>query len=848
MNILNRLTLKNLKMNKKRTVVTIVGIILSCALICGITTLIASFQQFFVEQAKITYGDYHVMLKNMSIDSQKKVKSNAKVEKFGTMKSLGFAELKESKNEYKPYLNIVGFDEKMFNIYKLTIDEGRLPENENEVVISNHIKNNGSVDYKVGDVLNLKIGDRYYKNEKIKENKFLDINETFQANEEKQYKIVGIIDRPNLEDYDAAGYTIITYADDNSTKLKTEETINIALTMKDPSQVYDFVEKIDESAKYSAKYNRDLLLYQGASDNGNVMNFMYGIGIFLILVIMFASISVIRNSFNISIIERLKQFGMLASTGATSKQIKKSVLFEGAIIGTIAIPIGVIAGVVGIGITLVFVNDLFKNLGSIANLHVVISVPAIIIAIVFVILTILLSVIWPARRASKISPMEAIVSSKDINIKGKEIKVSKLSKKIFGIEGEIALKNLKRSRKKYRTTVFSIVVSIVIFITFSSFVTYGLKAGDTKYIEKKYNMIINYNADKSEDVNEIKNKILELDGINDYAVLRSDFVFLDESYINEKYKTMFPERIETYNEDEIKGMSIYIYSLGDEAYNKYIKSIGGKIADYKDKGILINKNVVNHEGKMYETVSINKGVGDKIRINTNYKVPEEGFDLEIAKITDILPINEDEYKTSGGYIIVSDEVMDRIYGSNNNEDNKYLSMYLDVKNANTFEENVKKITPDLKNSVTNLDASMQRDNSIVMIVSIFFYGFIVVISLIGITNIFNTVTTNMALRSVEFAVFRSIGMTSKEFKKMINYESIFYGIKSLLIGLPVGIIMSYVVRFIFENIISTSFVFPLEAVIISIIFVFLIIFVTMGYSAGKIKKQNIIETIRNENI
>ena len=136
-------------------------------------------------------------------------------------------------------------------------------------------------------------------------------------------------------------------------------------------------------------------------------------------------------------------------------------------------------------------------------------------------------------------------------------------------------------------------------------------------------------------------------------------------------------------------------------------------------------------------------------------------------------------------------------------------------------------------------------------ISIFLYGFIAVITLIGVTNIFNTITTNMNLRSKEFAMLKSIGMTKKEFNKMINLESIFYGIKSLIIGITLGLGLSYWIYTIVKDNGATErikFIFPTYSIIISIVFIMVIVGIIMKYSLNKINKQNIIETIRNDNI
>ena len=135
----------------------------------------------------------------------------------------------------------------------------------------------------------------------------------------------------------------------------------------------------------------------------------------------------------------------------------------------------------------------------------------------------------------------------------------------------------------------------------------------------------------------------------------------------------------------------------------------------------------------------------------------------------------------------------------------------------------------------------------ILVIKIFLYGFISVITLIGVTNIFNTITSNMELRQKEFAMLKSVGMTKKEFNRMINLETVFYGTKSLIYGITLGMIGTYFIYRAFKNNITT-FAFPGIAIAISVVAVFILIFVIMKYSVRKINKQNTIETIRKENI
>ena len=174
---------------------------------------------------------------------------------------------------------------------------------------------------------------------------------------------------------------------------------------------------------------------------------------------------------------------------------------------------------------------------------------------------------------------------------------------------------------------------------------------------------------------------------------------------------------------------------------------------------------------------------------------------------------------------------------------------IDSTNPDKLQDDVEKLLKDSKYNIYNLDKEENMLQSYYTLMAIFLYGFITVIALIGVTSIFNTITTNVELRSREFAMLKSIGMTKKEFNRMIRLESLFYGTKSLIIGIPIGILISYFIYNIFGGMnLIIKYTLPIKGIIISILVVFILITVIMKYSVNKINKQNIIETIRNENI
>lgn len=160
MNVINRLTLNSLKINKTRTIVTIIGVILSAAMITGVTTFISSLQSFLIRAIIAENGDWHAAVVNATLNDFNTIKNSRDINSYTTMVSKGYARLEGSKNQYKPYLYLLEFDKSTFKAFTVKLMDGRLPENPNEIVIPNHIYSNGGVKHKIGDSITLNLGVR----------------------------------------------------------------------------------------------------------------------------------------------------------------------------------------------------------------------------------------------------------------------------------------------------------------------------------------------------------------------------------------------------------------------------------------------------------------------------------------------------------------------------------------------------------------------------------------------------------------------------------------------------------------------------------------------------------------
>ena len=893
MNLLKKLTNKNLQLNKKRTIVTIIGIMLSVGLITALATMFVSLYKSIINYETSLKGDFHISFKEVPNEDLKYFKENRYIDEYHLIESIGYAKLEESKNESKPYLYVTAFTKDSLDSLAVNLIEGRLPENEHEILISNHLKTNGRVDYHIGETLKLNIGKRvldgYELNqtnpygEPFKETESeTTIQEELIDTKEYTYKIVGIIERPSnyIEEYTAPGYTCITLNEKPTGKIDVYVRLNKE-GIKKPDKAIAGILGIDEtifSKYYNGTYSEDeweeiteemdkskynigyynqylVMLEKGIFKERTFQNLGIVAGI-VCLIIIVTSVFCIKNSFDISISEKTKQYGMLSSIGATKKQIKKNVYYEAFKLGIIGIPLGIILGLIASAILVVICNILLKEM---INTKIILSISymSIIFGIILGTVTIFLSSLRSAHKASKIAPINAIRNSDDIKIKTKKIKSPKLIKKLFGIGGEISYKNLKRSKKKYRTTVISIIVCVAVFIALSTFLTTFYRYMEIDFSALDYNVSVDVRGTDFKSTQEKMNNILSRDDINDYSIEESYQLSIKKAKLSKEYQKILEEEQRRFNylgdtiTEYTNGM-VNLVSIGDYQYKKYLKELNLDYEKVKDKLIVLDQIELYdfEQNKMVKLFPFNYKKGDTITIG-KIEYTEEGeeylekeVDYEIASIATKRPFGFSNIPSTP-IIIVSEETYRKITG----ETIYNISYYFDVKDADKFQDDIEKILKNEDVNIYNVEQDQRMMKSLHLLIAIFLYGFITVISLIGITNIFNTITTNMELRKREFATLKSIGMTTKEFNRMIGLESFFYGTKSLLIGIPIGLVLSYLLYKVLNNDMTiVKYEFPFIPIILSIIVVFVLITIIMKFSISKINKQNTIETIRNENI
>lgn len=871
MNIINKLTLRQMRMNRKRTIITIVGTIVSAAMITAVSLLALSFLDLIQRETITRNGEWHVLYQDVNREQYKVIREDDGTKKAMMSRDLGYAYLKGSENQNKPYLFIREYNQEALANFPIKLKEGRLPQAPDEIVISEAVNTNAKVNYVIGDILTLDIGQRY-PTEAIEDSEGMEamqqhyslvrqgdqVEEYLTKELTKSYTVVGIIERPSWEYTWAPGYTTLSYLDD--TTVAEGEVFDVYVTVSKVNQkLFDKADRLaTEYDISSVQFNSELLRTYGAIKDDEVRGMLFTLSAVIMGIIVIGSISLIYNAFAISVSERSRHLGMMASVGATKLQKRNSVFFEGAVIGAISIPIGIAAGHLGLEITFICINPIIKNMLAVSDgLRVSFFPSAIISAFLVSAGTIFVSTYLPARKASRISAIDAIRQTTDVKVTRRQVKTWRLTRKLFGIEGELGLKNLKRNKKRYKATVFSLIISMILFLAVSSF-TQNLKK--SLYLTQdgiNFDIVTGLNGSSTSEKSDLIRRITSLEGITKASVInRLDVTtWLPEEDTADYLIESMPALVE----DGKFPYTVTLNVFSKETFAEYAKEAG------LDESILLQteQNVAvvidqikyadNSQGKYVEARAMKGSPGDELELSYQLQDTEETLSLKplkIAALTDVMPMGILSHgKEPRFHIILSAETFDRITEGLELKSEVGTEIFLTSDEPMKLQEDLETLQSQVgvsKLDITNLYSYRQMEEQLLLLISVFTYAFIILITVICAANILNTVSTSIALRKREFAMLKSVGITPKGFSLLLNYESIFYGIKSLIYGLPLSIAAMYLIHTTLARKFEFAFILPVRSILVVIIAVFLLVGTAMLYSARKVKKDNIIDALKQE--
>lgn len=858
MNIANKLTYRHLKENKGRTVVTTLGICVSVAMITAVFVAMASFLNLFGEIGKISSGNWDAYYYHLSQSQIEQVEKDSRISKVGLKygsENKSF-QIKNPTSYKRGTAEMIIGDKSYFEMVLTGNFDGKVPANENEVAVEkDFLDKNGMKDAKVGDKIVLTQGQRQLDDGSYVTGSNFNKDEKFvPSGDEKEYTITAILHTNPATKYSSVWRGI------SEDEIKSDDICAYITLAKQNSSAYSTIEDIQNDYKIDVyQANEDVLASYLSGRQGDFLVTMLQIVLVVLILIVIASVMLIYNAFGMSLSERVRYLGMLASVGATKSQKRKSVYFEGAILGAIGIPVGILAGILGISITLKLVGHKIISTGMIAgvndsNMQMKTVVPAwAIIGIILVsIFTIFISAFIPARKASKITPIDAIRQRQEIKVKPKKLKAPKYIKKIFGYEGELAYKNLKRNGKKARLITASIALSIVLFISCNYFCGMFIQAsGYEKTIPYQISTTITYGHKK-----ELYDALDKMQGVNKYYIDTTDMsISLGKSspFIkNNEIKDMA-----NYTSDYSKlfggekYVSTVIHYVDDSEFNTLCENNG---IDYNAfygnslKCVLLN----NLTHKQDTTKVFNDSIiGKHIIQNPDYASDDRNpLDIEVGGLVKFdknsLPCN----LVAPGVVGIIMPYSQYINVVNKGVKANDISMNVCVE-TDEHKEVAENLTTLLNENdfggsyVSDIVDTLETMNTVIFIIQVFVYGFITLISLITIANIINTISANIALRRKEFAMLKSVGTTPKGFSKMVSLESVFYALKAVIFGVPISVLISVVLnKMLGES--SIPYHFDIKLYLSVIIVVFVLILITMIYSVRKLKSDNIIEALKED--
>lgn len=904
MNILRKVTWKAMWGNKTRTIVTIIGVILSAAMFTAVTTMGVSMIDYLIRNTIYYDGDYYATYEQTGAETIAALEESDLVSDMGCYQFLGYLTIGE---DYGACWG-TAVDEGFLRMMPVHAVKGRLPENSGEIVVTEAVYDtlaaSGQPVALGGEMTAALTG------------------EDGASLGEMTGAVVGVIENCWFGDLDYSMYKILTIADGSQPEPLWQSAFVKTGNPQDAFSLEDAIPGV-------TGLHTSLLRYYGATRYDNINSIIAGMCLALTGIIMAGSVSLIHNAFSISVSERTKQFGLLSSVGATRKQIRGSVLFEAGMICLIGIPIGLICGYLGIAVTLRALKDALTALsgGGPVKMYAVAHPAAFAAAAVVAAVTVLLSAWFPARRAAKITPVEAIRQTSDYKPQAKAVRVGKLTYRLFGLPGALAKKYYKVSGKKYRSTIVSLAISVVLFLTASAF-SQGIEdiaergmattepdfvcmaAGDYQtvftalrsreevtasayYISTMGETLLPLTAYDSGfleyldrtgqrfegDENNAWNYVqiyyyedaalaayLEAEGIDpapyldgesplalvcDTSIKSPGLDSVDGSASYYFYNgpvlggetgeiTLFPE--EAVAEALASGFEqldyFYLAPLSLENGQSGVSiHIAMEDGGYEIQTYALRQSPLESGRQLFSLYPYNVGTGETAS-EAALELEAECPAIRLGQRVSSLPLGVEANRTGISLVLPY---------SARPEGAEAPSLGLQVSDTAAFRSFLDK---EMDNLADYTDYALAGENNrrMVLLVNVFSYGFIILISLICVANVFNTISTNIALRRRDFGMLRSVGLKGGELYRMMGYECLLYGFYSLLIGLPLGLLGAWGCSRIYADSFGYAFETPWMAMLIAACTVFLVVFITMFYAVAKLRRDAPMEAIRIDSI
>ncbi|MEO3944679.1 FtsX-like permease family protein [Gorillibacterium sp. CAU 1737] len=884
MNRYTQLTGKYIRGQKKRSILTIFGIILSVTLLTSVATIGMSYRDKVIRQTVQSFGDYHVSFNGMEGDAVANIQQQAAVQAAGVISREGYAviqktsEKERSENPFASayrYLNVKGYDEEAMRMLQVQVEEGRLPQASDEIILSSWGLSSFATKPKLGDRVSLTLGIRKVASTgEIRPISGMGdfgwgVDEAFEGQTKREFTVVGFMKPASNQSWSSSFiYPAITFNDHKT--IDKNRTYFVYVQMKSLDRIKDKTESIltslhlqsteqgsalelnRESTVKSVRveYNNELLKLYGKSTYGSVNASTSLAFAAIVVIILLSTIAVIYNTFHISVLERMSQFGILRCIGATPAQIRKIVMREAVLLSVFGIPIGLLLGT--LFMKALFYSISFLSLGFLNDMRMVVSPLVLLGAAALGFITVIFSATGPARQAASVTPLEAVKSTGTTKVEPvTSVKKSDWVKWIFGIEGQFARRNLQRNKRRFRITAFSMIISLVLLIVFSGLVDLLRQQASQSGI--RYSYSLQYEGSSKQIDPTVFEEIVKLDAVKQAYPFSNEQVMaiIPKDKVNPTYYELMSDMFVVETEQGYRMSNNFLQSFGENGLDDLKPKLTSGAIDKeqmnrKNGVILIQKiSMMTESGKRLILDQTHFQVGDEIQIRTMNGNGQGYQTVTVMGIADQGPLSTGYSESAVLGMVTTPEVMAKISGSD-----AYSRIFIQAKSDQPDDSILNYLQTLVQkdagyNYMDRVSELLQAKND-AMTASIFFYGFIGVIILIAFLNIINTVSTNLILRTKEFAVLKAIGMTQRDVSKMILLEGLFYGLFSGISGILIGAALSYGIQFLYQNTLDTAWGIPWTSMGLALFGALFTTFLATMLPMRRLNRVPIVQALRAE--
>jgi putative ABC transport system permease protein len=787
---LNGVAPRYLRVHLKRTLLTILGVVLSVALVCAASLFGKALVDKGVEEAKLAKGSFYATIEGLSRAQAEQVSRNARVDQAGIALEAGAAMVSDSLS-----LVVIGGDQAFLRGMNLVVTKGRMPAAPGEIVVEAWAGDAMGRPLEIGSTIQLLIAVRD------------GAGGAYLRTARRSFTVCGFLEGWKITQADRRGFGVVSLEEARLIRGADEAAYMASFTTRAGLPVQESIAAVAASLNVKGSQvsqNTPLLTAMGVGASSVMNQSVRRVEAILALIIVLATIAVISNTFSISVLERVRQFGILRCVGATPSQLRRLILREALVVSAVGIPLGIGSGV---GAVLVVARVLSMiSTSFFGSLHVTLSAPLMLLSAGLGLFTVFLSALGPSVRAGRVPPLEALRAPERIVKERVRSRGHRLMRRLFGVAGGMAAQNLVRNRRRFLVTVGSIMIGITLFIVFASML--GIMTVATASLESQpfardvavYSRGMGGTLELTpRDLDQVRTvrgvrAVLATREANGRLLLPDDAVTADfRGYLDANPREDVPRA----TEPGVTALPATLLGLGPaelDAFKAHL--IEGGI----DSGAMSRRNGVYVVRELTAgrkaVVPARFAIGDRIRI-VGSRLPDGPAPVELVVLGFARALTWSAVTDGEAVgVIMSAETFAAVTGKDTYT--RFDVALADKARAREVAEILRAVPARAHGARVEDFTNAERENAgIVLQISILLYGLVAVITLIGALNIVNTIGTSLILRVREFGMLRAVGMTDRQLRGMVGLEGLLYGLYSAVPGSVIGLLLA---RLLFSNV------------------------------------------------